>query len=184
MVTWAGVHCRSWWSLLQSVLPASACTSWIDHGSRQSGPVPHRMAGAIEATWENTSQWRMFYQNICSKCCMCAQILKFKVQMCTNLSWVLIRCSEGAVGVSGVQTGSIHVAVSNICLFQHVLKAFHWELGPSKVLKELLRVKIGPSKRVFTSEKLKAGRSAVRLAMCCAAYCVERLSSLQLVMTK
>ncbi len=51
-VTWAGVRCRSWWSPLRSVPPASACTSWTDHGSHPSGPAPRQMAGAIKATGE------------------------------------------------------------------------------------------------------------------------------------
>lgn len=52
-VTWAGVRCHSWWSLQQSVPPASACTSWPDHGSLHSEPMPHRMAGAIKAITVN-----------------------------------------------------------------------------------------------------------------------------------
>lgn len=62
-------------------------------------------------------------------------------QLCSYLCWVPIGCSEGAIGISRVQTGSIHVAMSNVCLFQHALKAFH---GKIWLRKKLLRVKVGP----------------------------------------
>lgn len=70
------------------------------------------------------------------------------------LSWVLIGCSEGAVGVSGVQTGPVHVAVYDIRLLQHVLEAFHRKVDLPQVLQELLGVEVGPLQRVFTSVDL------------------------------
>lgn len=168
-VTWAGVHCRSWWSRLWSVPPASACTSWIDHGSRHSGSAPRQMAGAIKATGEKNncqqliSNWRLdvLPKHINVACVHWYLGPKAWANMCPYLSWVLIGRSEGAVGVSGVQTGSIHVAVPDICLFQHVLKAFHGEVCPPQVLKELLGVKVGPLQRVFTSVNLKVNTITV-----------------------
>lgn len=65
--------------------------------------------------------------------------------MSAYLRHVLIGRSDGAVRVSRVETGSVHVAVSNICFYQHFLKDLQRE-----VLKELLRVKVGPLERVFT----------------------------------
>lgn len=65
------------------------------------------------------------------------------------LGRVLVGCSEGAVGVGGVQAGPVHVAVSHVCLLQHVLKALDGEVNLSQVLQELLGVKVGPLQRVF-----------------------------------
>lgn len=79
----------------------------------------------------------------------------------SHLCRVLIGCSERAVRVSGVQTRSIHVAVSDVCLFQHVLKAFHTDVFSSQVLQELLGVKVGPLKRFFTSAHLKGNTNTV-----------------------
>lgn len=45
-VTWAGIHCCSWWSLQWSAPLASACTSWTDRGNRRSGPGPRQRADA------------------------------------------------------------------------------------------------------------------------------------------
>lgn len=72
-----------------------------------------------------------------------------------HLSCVLVGRCEGAVGVSGVQTGPVHVAAADACLFQHFLKAVHAHVWPFHVLQELLGVEAGPFKCWFTSENVK-----------------------------
>lgn len=171
-VTWVGIHCCSWWSHLWSVPPASACTSWIDHGSHHSKPAPRQMASAITATSSNKNPLSATSFNLKSwfftkpyLWYACTLILRDKQNepICPYLGWVLIGCSERAVRVSGVKTGSIHVAVPNACLFQHFLKTFYTEVCPSQVLKELLGVKVGPLKRGFTSDNVKINRNNVTL---------------------
>lgn len=78
-----------------------------------------------------------------------------------DLGWVLVGRSEGAVGVSGVQTGPVHVAVPDACLFQHFLETVHTHVWPFHVLQELLGVKAGPLESRFTSENGKA--NAIRI---------------------
>lgn len=72
-----------------------------------------------------------------------------------DLSGVLVGRSEGAVGVSGVQTGPVHVAVPDACLFQHLFETVHTNLRPFHVLQELLGVEAGPLQSRFTSENVK-----------------------------
>lgn len=78
-----------------------------------------------------------------------------------DLGWVLVGRSEGAVGVSRVQTGPVHVAVPDACLFQHFLKIAHTDVWPFHVLQKLLGVKAGPLESRFTSENVKG--NAIRI---------------------
>lgn len=73
------------------------------------------------------------------------------INVCVYLSGVLVGRGDGAVRVGGVQTRPVHVAVPHVRLLQHLLEAFHVEVGPAQVLQELLRVEVGPLQRVFTS---------------------------------
>lgn len=149
-VTWAGIHCCSWWSLQRSAPLASACTSWTDRGNRRSGPGPRQRADEGQ---EQSS----------------AAIIKHDVgpqnqNQPQDLSGVLVGRSEGAVGVGGVQAGPVHVAVPDACLFQHFLKTVHADVWPFHVLQELLGVKAGPLESGFTSEKCERMRLGLATA--------------------
>lgn len=145
-VTWAGIHCCSWWSLQRSAPLASACTSWTDRGNRQSGPGPRQRADARKEK-ELSSYFHTWHSTFVK--------IGAGKRVCKDLSWVLVGRSEGAVRVSGVQTGPVHVSMADAGLFQHFLKAVHQHVWPFYLCQELLGVEAGPLKSSFTSGNVK-----------------------------
>lgn len=147
-VTWAGIHCCSWWSLQRSAPLASACTSETDRGNRRSGPGPRRRA---EAGKDKKSAFSTF-SDILTHAHRWRRGPQGARQ---DLSWVLVGRSERALRVSGVQTGPVHVAVPDARLFQHFLETVHADVGPFYFLQEFLGVQGGPLESSFTTENVK-----------------------------
>lgn len=62
----------------------------------------------------------------------------------THLCHVLVGSWQRAVGVCGIKTGAVHIAMVHLCFDQHLLPAVHRILQHLQLSNESHRIKVGP----------------------------------------